>query len=136
MVRSVSQPPQNPFFRRLLVMKRTPVVLAFFVAAFLLGLYVTFQLPKTETFTMATEIGSPVPKSDVYAVEEGVSGPGKVDPAPYKIAEDEKLFAFDENRKSPDCCPSPFVSDEGCICMTEAQKAQFASRGGNGQTRV
>jgi hypothetical protein len=113
-------------------MKRTPVVLAFFVAAFLLGLYVTFQSP-TETFTMAMEIGAPVPTSDVYAAEGGSSGPGKVDPAPYRILEDEKLFDFDENRKSADCCPSAFVSDEGCICVTEKQKKQFASRGGNGQ---
>lgn len=132
MVESVRQPPRNPFFRRLLVMKRTPVVLAFFVAAFLLGLYVTFQSP-TETFTMAMEIGAPVPTSDVYAAEGGSSGPGKVDPAPYRILEDEKLFDFDENRKSADCCPSAFVSDEGCICVTEKQKKQFASRGGNGQ---
>ena len=114
-------------------MKRTPVVLAFFVAAFLLGIYVTFQSPKMETFSMATEIGAPVPRSAVYPVEEGVSGPGKVDPAPYRILEDEKLFDFDENRKGDDCCPSPFVSDEGCICVTETQKKQFASRGGNGQ---
>jgi len=133
MMKSVSQPPRNPFFRRLLVMKRTPVVLAFFIGALLLGLYVAFQVPKTEAFTMATELGAPVPRTAVYPVEEGVSGPGKVDPAPYVILEDEKLFAFDDNRKSADCCPSPFVSDEGCICVTDAQKKQFAARGGNGQ---
>ena len=136
MVESVSQPPRNPFFRRLLVMKRTPVVLAFFLAAFLLGLYVTFQSPKTETFTMATELGAPVPRAGVQPIEEGGSGPGKVDPAPYRILEDENLFDFDENKKGPECCPSAFVSDEGCICVTEEQKKLFASRGTNGQNRV
>jgi len=114
-------------------MKRTPVVLAFFLAALLLGLYVAFQAPKMETFTLANEIGSPVPKSDVYPVEEGTTGPGNVDPAPYKTTKDPVLFSFQENRKSADCCPSPFVSDEGCICLTDAQKTQFASRGGNGK---
>lgn len=117
-------------------MKRTPVVLAFFVAAFLLGLYVTYQSPKMETFTLANEIGSPVPRAGVEPADQGVSGPGQVDPAPYKILKDEKLFAFDENRKSADCCPSPFVSDKGCICVTEEQKKLFASRGTNGQNRV
>lgn len=117
-------------------MKRTPVVLAFFLAAFLLGLYVTFQSPKTETFTMATELGAPVPRAGVQPIEEGGAGPGKVDPAPYRILEDENLFDFDENKKGPECCPSAFVSDEGCICVTDEQKKLFASRGTNGQNRV
>jgi hypothetical protein len=114
-------------------MTRTPVVLAFFFGALLLGLYVSLQGTKTESFTMATELGSPVPTSAVYPVEEGSSGPGKLDPKPYKITPDENLFDFDENRKGDECCPSPFVSDEGCICVTEKQKKQFAARGGNGQ---
>ena len=114
-------------------MKRTAVVFTFFVAAFLLGLYVAFQTPTSELFTPAVEIGAPVPKTGtVSPTEEGTSGPLPIKPAPYEITEDAKLFAFDENRKSANCCPSPFVSDEGCICLTEEQKAKFASRGGNG----
>ena len=117
-------------------MKRTPVVLAFFLAAFLLGLYVTFQSPKTETFTMAMELGAPVPRAGVQPIEEGGAGPGNVDPAPYRILEDENLFDFDDHEKGPQCCPSAFVSDEGCICVTEAQKKLFSARGNNGQIRV
>ena len=131
MVRSVSQSPRNPFFRRLLVMKRTPVVLAFFFASLLVGVYVAFQLQTTETFTIAQEIGEPV-RSEVMPIVGGDSGPKELKEAPYEITEDAKLFAFDDNRKSADCCPSPFVSDMGCICLTDEQKAQFASRGGNG----
>ena len=124
-------PPRNPFFRRLLVMKRTPVVLAFFVASLLVGIYMAFQLQTSETFTVTQEIGEPV-KSDVMPVMGGDSGPKELKEAPYEVTEDAKLFAFDDNRKSADCCPSPFVSDMGCICLTDDQKAQFASRGGNG----
>jgi hypothetical protein len=112
-------------------MKRTPVVLAFFVAALLVGFYVAFQTQTTETFTIGTEIGEPV-RSEVMPVVTGDSGPKELKEAPYEITEDAKLFAFDDNRKSADCCPSPFVSGTGCICLTDAQKAQFASRGGNG----
>ena len=112
-------------------MKRTPVVLAFFVASLLVGIYMAFQLQTTETFTIAQEVGEPV-KSEVVPVMGGDSGPKELKEAPYEITEDAKLFAFDDNRKSADCCPSPFVSDMGCICLTDEQKAQFASRGGNG----
>ena len=128
----VPLPPRNPFFRRLLVMKRTPVVVAFFFAAFLLGLYVMFQTPTTETFTDAKEIGEPVQSGVVPIGGRGVESPLPIKPAPYEVTEDEKLFAFDENRISPSCCPSPFVSDLGCICVTEKQNKDFASRGGNG----
>jgi len=130
-VTPIRQPSRNPFFRRLLVMKRTPVVLAFFVASLLVGIYMAFQLQTTETFTIAQEVGEPV-KSEVVPVMGGDSGPKELKEAPYEITEDAKLFAFDDNRKSADCCPSPFVSDMGCICLTDEQKAQFASRGGNG----
>ena len=112
-------------------MKRTPVVLAFFFASLLVGFYVAFQTQTTETFTIGTEIGEPV-RSEVMPVVMGDSGPKELKEAPYEVTEDAKLFAFDDNRKSADCCPSPFTSDMGCICLTDAQKAQFASRGGNG----
>jgi len=112
-------------------MKRTPVVLAFFVASLMVGIYVAFQLQTVETFSVTQEIGEPV-RSEVTPVTTGDSGPKELKEAPYEITEDAKLFAFDDNRKSADCCPSPFVSDMGCICLTEEQKALFASRGTNG----
>jgi hypothetical protein len=112
-------------------MKRTPVVLAFFVASLLVGIYVAFQLQTSETFTVTQEIGEPV-RSSVFPAIDGEPGPKNLKEAPYEVTEDAKLFAFDNNRKSADCCPSPFVSDMGCICLTDEQKAQFASRGGNG----
>ena len=112
-------------------MKRTPVVLAFFVASLMVGIYLAFQVQTTETFTLTQEIGEPV-KSSVVPVSSGGSGPKELKEEPYEVTEDAKLFAFDDNRKSADCCPSPFVSDMGCVCMTSEQTAQFASRGGNG----
>lgn len=108
-------------------MKRTPVVLAFFFAAVLVGLYVLFSTPTTELFTVTQEQGEPV-----APVPSTGPGPLPLKEAPYEITEDAKLFGFDNNRKSPDCCPSAFVSDVGCICLTKEQEALFASRGNNG----
>ena len=132
MVRSVSLPPRNPFFRRLLVMKRTPVVMAFFVASILVGAYLLYSTPATESFEIAKELGEPVPQSDVMPSYGAEAGPLNLKEAPYDITEDAKLYGFDDNRVSSECCPSPFVSDLGCICLTDAQKALYASRGGNG----
>jgi hypothetical protein len=112
-------------------MKRTPVVLAFFFASVLVGLYVMFSNQTTELFTVTQEQGEPV-QSGVNPVSSTGPGPLTLKEAPYEITEDAKLFAFDNNRKSADCCPSAFVSDVGCICLTKEQEALFASRGNNG----
>lgn len=37
------------------------------------------------------------------------------------------MFAF--NRSSPECCPSTFSSDRGCVCMSQAQRDFINSRG-------
>jgi hypothetical protein len=35
------------------------------------------------------------------------------------------------NKCSPECCPSTYTCDRGCVCLTEEQKKMFGSRGGN-----
>ncbi len=50
---------------------------------------------------------------------------------PYDQTNDPKLYLFGGNKQGADCCPSPFSGDLGCVCLTSAQKAEFASRGGN-----
>jgi len=42
------------------------------------------------------------------------------------------MFLFAKNRSSPDCCPSSYSSDQGCVCVTPQQVALVAKyRGGN-----
>ena len=106
--------------------------MAFFVASILVGVYLLYSTPTSESFEIAKEIGAPVPQSDVMPAYGAEAGPLNLKEAPYDITEDAKLYGFDANRASADCCPSPFVSDLGCICLTDAQKALYASRGGNG----
>ena len=59
------------------------------------------------------------------------SEPKPVPLRPYEMSNDQELFQFQDNRVSADCCPSPFSSDRGCVCLTDAQIQQFESRGGN-----
>jgi hypothetical protein len=139
-------------------MNKTTVVLAFFVAALLAGWFLqsmavppaakangeTDQSAAKETF-MQQERGMPL---EMQAVEgpagvQGYSGvppllgsePKPVPLAPYDMANDQELFQFEGNRMSADCCPSPFSGDRGCICLTDKQINEFASRGGNRSTK-
>lgn len=131
-------------------MKKTTLVLVLFVAALLAGLFVRYSKTASpiqrseeetkETF-MQREVGMPL---DMQSVEGsvGVSGyngtppllgsePKPVSDKPYEMANDSELFQFADNKMSADCCPSPFSGDRGCICLTDKQAAEFASRGGN-----
>jgi hypothetical protein len=127
-------------------MKRTVAVIAFFVAAVLAGVFLRYLTPvsvpvkEKETFAQR-EVGMPL---DMQAVAgaTGVSGyngtppllgsePKAVPEKPYDMANDQELFMFEGNKVGADCCPSPFSGDVGCICLTDKQRAEFASRGGN-----
>lgn len=132
-------------------MQKTTVVLSLFAAALVAGvLFDRFVRPPPpaareespaevkEDFRMQKERGMPL---DMQA-SEGVTGfaaaspllgsePKPVPLRPYEIANDQELFQFQDNRVSADCCPSPFSSDRGCVCLTDAQIQQFESRGGN-----
>jgi hypothetical protein len=137
-------------------MKKTLFVLVLFVAALLAGLFAQYSTKASpirrsddsdsdsdsvkETF-MQREVGMPL---DMQAVEGsvGVSGysgtppllgsePKPVPERPYDMANDSELFQFADNKMSADCCPSPFSGDRGCVCLTDKQVSEFASRGGN-----
>jgi hypothetical protein len=41
----------------------------------------------------------------------------------------KNMFMFAHNKCSPECCPSTYTGDRGCICTTENQRNYLASRG-------
>ena len=41
------------------------------------------------------------------------------------------MFVFAKNQASPECCPSTYTTDRGCICTTEQQEKLLQSRGRN-----
>jgi hypothetical protein len=43
----------------------------------------------------------------------------------------DSLFIFRDNIASPDCCPSGFSTDTGCVCATHQQSNYINTRGGN-----
>ena len=127
-------------------MQKTIAVLIFFLAALLAGVFAqTMMKPGVpskdmeeqtgkETF-MQQEKGMPLDMGPVagYTGTSPILGsePKPVSEKPYDMANDQELFQFEGNRVSADCCPSPFSTDRGCVCLTDAQLKEFANRGGN-----
>lgn len=125
-------------------MQKTTVVIAFFLAALLAGLFALSQQAPAkpaddntdgkETF-MQREKGMPLDMQPVagYSGTSPILGsePKPVPEKPYDMANDQELFQFEGNRISADCCPSAFSTDRGCVCLTDAQLKDFSNRGGN-----
>jgi hypothetical protein len=58
---------------------------------------------------------------------ESLNGPA-FEPGP------DSLFMFKNNQCKPECCPSSYACDGGCVCTTPDQRQVIASRGGNRTT--
>lgn len=120
-------------------MKRTTALLAFFVAALLAGLFVNSTMlsaaPDVKESFMQQEKGMPLATQSVsgYSGSSPLLGtePMPTPEHPYDQTNDAELYAFANNKQSAECCPSPFSGDLGCVCLTNEQKAEFASRGSN-----
>jgi hypothetical protein len=127
-------------------MRKTIAVLIFFLAALLAGYFARSMVPAPSKATeddgkerfMQRERGMPLDMQNSEGITgyEGVSPilgsePKPVPERPYDMANDQELFQFQDNRISADCCPSPFSSDTGCVCLTDEQIKQFGNRGGN-----
>ena len=126
-------------------MQKTVVVLIFFLAALLAGVFAQSMMAAPakpaddntaakETF-MQREKGMPLDMEPVagYTGTSPILGsePKPISEKPYDMANDQELFQFEGNRISADCCPSAFSTDRGCVCLTDAQLKDFANRGGN-----
>lgn len=46
----------------------------------------------------------------------------------------DSLFMFKNNQCKPECCPSSYTCDGGCVCTSPDQRQVIASRGGNRTT--
>lgn len=129
-------------------MNKTSLVLAFFVAAVLAGIFVQFNvsipMPSSKEHFMQKPIGAPTSGPgmgpyDQVSIDGGFTGWASGEPhgaAPISgslpgQADDNKLMFLVGNKTSTDCCPAAFNTDSGCVCLTEENRNFMASRGGN-----
>lgn len=121
---------------------KTSLVVAFFVAAVLAGLFVQFGLgrpmPSNKETFMQQEVGMPLNAGGIGPYDGAAIGgwtaseplPVGTSPASTHI-DSNKLMLLADNKVSNECCPSAFNTDTGCLCLTEPDRKLFASRGGN-----
>ncbi len=129
-------------------MDKTSLVLAFFVAALLAGLFVKFNvsipMPTSKEHFMQKPLGAPTSGPgmgpyDQVSMDGGFSGWAATEPhsaAPVTgslpgQSTDNKLMFLVGNKTDASCCPAAFNTDTGCVCLTESDRSFMASRGGN-----
>ena len=124
---------------------KTELVVAFFVAAVLAGLFVKFgsssPVGARENF-MQQEVGMPLASGGIGPYDgvsiAGAAGFMATEPtsaggvSPVSASSDpNKLMYLVGNQVDTSCCPSSFNTDTGCLCLTSDQRDFMASRGGN-----
>jgi hypothetical protein len=62
--------------------------------------------------------------ANVYSILEKNEG------GPIPLPEGE-LLVFENNKFSPDCCPSAYSNSSGCVCASPEQMKYLNERGGN-----
>jgi len=121
-------------------MQRTPVIVAFFLAAALVGMFLRFtdMSGGKETFKLPSDKMSPLDTTDAPGISpyNGTqplrgSDAKPVPELPYDVADDTKIMQFANNKIGPECCPSPYSTGAGCICLTTQDMSGAASRYGN-----
>ena len=62
--------------------------------------------------------------TNIYSILEKNEG------GPVPLPEGE-LLIFDNNKFSPECCPSSYSNSDGCVCASPEQMKYLNERGGN-----
>lgn len=75
--------------------------------------YQGFSGPLTNNITSTLDIGDEAP-----SVDGTLNAP-------------KDMFMFAYNQCRPECCPSAFSCDRGCVCLTDEQKKLLSYRGTN-----
>jgi len=74
-----------------------------------------------------------VTKANTYASEFGygiINNTGSAYTADEPLKNGEMVM-FSKNKFKPECCPAPYSSSTGCVCMTPEQINYLNTRGGN-----
>jgi hypothetical protein len=120
-------------------MQKTSLIVAVLVAAVLTGVFLKFNLtlPMTgvsESFMQLPIGGSvggesmgPYDGITVNATHEWA----KAQPYDLTRSDPRQMNFLVNNRVGPDCCPSAFTSDTGCVCLSDSDKQFMGARGGN-----
>jgi len=85
------------------------------------------NLPLLDPNQIYTPQGTPI---NVDPKNNSANGDNQVGPSVDGLADSPKsLFTFSYNQCRPECCPSTYSCDRGCICTNEQQRKFINQRG-------
>lgn len=114
-----------------MAVSKTTLALGFLVAAVVVGMLAT----RRDHF-MQKDAGMPLDAPGIGPYDNSTAGwmPTERMPVgsyPQNTPLDGKIMFLVGNEVDPTCCPAAFTSDNGCVCLSEADKDFMGSRGGN-----
>lgn len=125
-------------------MKKTSLVVSVFLGVVVLGLLVQWlsvtRVPRSRETFMQREIGAPAAGTAMGPYDSvsipGASGWLASEPAPSGASplgqtQSGSLMFLSAPEVSPSCCPSPFSTDSGCVCLKDSEKASMETRASN-----
>jgi hypothetical protein len=113
---------------------KTALAFGFFVLALVMG-FISTRKP-IETF-MQKDAGMPLNGPAMGPYDTSMGGWMSSEHMPVgglpqnSFKDDNNLMFLVGNTSKPECCPSGFTTDSGCICLTESDSDLMAHRGGN-----
>lgn len=119
------------------------------LALFVIAAVVILAIATTKSFLISSEgfadyVSAPMsfPNTNIIGTFDGVRlnpgngsswrGPPPNEPhLPVPSPSGDGMYLFYKNQCKPECCPSSYTCDGGCVCTTEADRAIINGRGGN-----
>jgi len=98
-----------------------------------IGSYDNIKFDKTCKKTPNSPYCNNTPKSNLQFVPQGTPLPLKNEVIYSELPKDS-MFIFANSYASPDCCPSTFSTDRGCICTTPFQQKYISEERGMNKT--
>lgn len=115
-------------------MRRSTIVLYVLIAAIAIGLYMRFSGCSKEGF-FQKEVGAPRYGTHMGPYDsmqqDGAQGWLANEHASVTLSDSPRGMLLADASSSPECCPSPFTTDQGCVCLSDRDKETLASRAGN-----
>jgi hypothetical protein len=82
--------------------------------------------------TLYTPQGTPLPLEPRYSIQGSNNGP----PVDGTKNTPNDMFMFAYNQCRPECCPSTYSCDKGCVCTNKQQREFLNSRGNNRNSSI
>jgi hypothetical protein len=117
------------------------VIILLLVAITITALLFLYKSEKKETFSqlgssLSDSMGDGVRTSWLNADKKTIDAPNTYSRMETNVTRtsplpESEMLIFNNNRSSPECCPSTYTNSSGCLCATPEQVKYLNAHGGN-----